>query len=83
MFGEIAGEFMAQQLVTALETALDECAVADLSVLPAADVAASVVDLRRVVCRLEAEIARAVSAVADGEVWRAVGGDVDRGVARW
>ncbi|HEX3089687.1 MAG TPA: DUF222 domain-containing protein, partial [Ilumatobacteraceae bacterium] len=64
---------MAQQLVTALETALDECVAADLSVLPADDVAGLVVDLRRVVCRLEAEIARAVQAVADGEMWRASG----------
>ena len=64
---------MAQQLVTALEAALEECAAADLRVLAAADVAALVVDLRRVATRLEAEIARVVHAVAEGEVWRASG----------
>lgn len=64
---------MAQQLVTALETALRECASADLSVLSAEDVAALVVDLRRVATRLEAEIARAVDAAGRVEVWRSSG----------
>ena len=64
---------MAQSLVTALETALSECALADLSVLSATDVAGLVVDLRRVVTRLEAEIARAVHVVAEGEMWRPSG----------
>ena len=64
---------MAQQLVTALETALDECAAADLSVLPAGDVAALVIDLRRVATRLEAEIARAVHAASQSEIWRSSG----------
>jgi hypothetical protein len=64
---------MAQQLVTALETALEQCAAADLSVLPSAEVAALVVDLRRVAARLEAEIARAVHVVASGEGWRSSG----------
>ena len=64
---------MAQQLVTALETALEACAAADLSVLSAGDVAALVVDLRRVVTRLEAEIARVVHVVAADDVWRSTG----------
>ena len=64
---------MAQELVTALEMALSECAAADLSLLSDSDVAALVVDLRRVATRLEAEIARVVHAVGQAEVWRVAG----------
>ena len=64
---------MGQPLVTALDTALDECAAADLSLLSGSDLAALVVDLRRVATRLEAEIARVVHAASQGEVWRAAG----------
>jgi hypothetical protein len=42
-------------------------------VLSAVDVAAMVVDLRRVATRLEAEIARAVHAAAQGDGWQADG----------
>ena len=59
-------EIMAQPLVTALETALAQCAAADLSVLSGSDLAALVVDLRRVATRLEAEIARVVHAAVAG-----------------
>ena len=64
---------MARELVTAVEMALAECAATDLSVLSAAEVAALVVDLRRVATRLEAEIARVVHAAEQAEVWRACG----------
>jgi hypothetical protein len=64
---------MAEQLVTALETALAECAAADLTQLSGSDVAALVVDLRRVATRLEAEIARAVHAASQSEIWRTSG----------
>lgn len=64
---------MAQKLVTALESALSQCAVDDLSSLSPGDVAALVVDLRRVATRLEAEIARVVHVAAQGEVWRTTG----------
>jgi Domain of unknown function (DUF222) len=64
---------MGQPLVTVLETALARCAAADLSVLSATDVAGLVVDLRRVATRLEAEIARAVHAASQVEVWRQSG----------
>ena len=64
---------MASELVTALAQALSRCAAADLSVLPGGEVASMVVDLRRVASRLEAEIARAVHAAAQGEAWRAAG----------
>ena len=64
---------MAQPLVTALDTALSKCAAADLSVLPAGEIASRVVDLRRVATRLEAEIARTVHAAAQVEVWRTAG----------
>jgi Domain of unknown function (DUF222) len=64
---------MAQQLVTALEMALDEGSAVDLSLLSGSDVAALVVDLRRVATRLEAEIARAVHAASQSEIWRSTG----------
>ena len=64
---------MAQPLVAALDTALAGCAGADLAVLPAGDLAALVVDLRRIACRLEAEIARVVHVADRVEVWRASG----------
>jgi hypothetical protein len=64
---------MAQQLVTDLEMALDEGSVADLSLLSGSDVAALVIDLRRVATRLEAEIARAVYAASKSEFWRSTG----------
>ena len=64
---------MASDVVTALGEALARCAAADVSVLSAVEVAAMVVDLRRVACRLEAEIARVVHVVAHSEAWRAAG----------
>ncbi|MEY2401630.1 MAG: hypothetical protein QOJ08_1741 [Ilumatobacteraceae bacterium] len=64
---------MAEELVTALEMALAEFAAADLSMLAAGEVAALVIDLRRVATRLEAEIARVVHAAARAEVWRSAG----------
>ena len=73
MFVPISGGSWPEELVTALETALDECAAADLTGLSGGDLASLVVDLRRVACRLEAEIARAVHAAAQVEVWRSSG----------
>ena len=64
---------MAHQLVTALETALSQCAPADASSLAAPEMAALVVDLRRLATRLEAEIARILHAAEQAEVWRASG----------
>ena len=64
---------MARELVAALEMALVGCAAADLTVLSGADVAALVVDLRRVATRLEAEIARVVHVAEQAEVWRSTG----------
>jgi hypothetical protein len=64
---------MAEELVAALETALSECAAADVSLLSGSELAALVVDLRRVASRLEAEIARVVHAAAQVEVWRSAG----------
>ncbi|MEY2583011.1 MAG: hypothetical protein QOE09_2860 [Ilumatobacteraceae bacterium] len=64
---------MARQLVTAFETALSQCAAADVGVLSPPEVAALVVDLRRVATRLEAEIARVVHAAGQAEVWRGSG----------
>jgi hypothetical protein len=64
---------MGQSLATAFDTALAQCAVTDLSALPAAEVAALVVDLRRVATRLEAEIARVLHAAEQTEAWRASG----------
>src|SRR5258705_9161118 len=64
---------MASDLVSALGQALSRCAGVDLLVLPGGGVASMVVDLRRVASRLEAEIARAVHAAAQGEAWRAAG----------
>ncbi|MEP7202983.1 MAG: DUF222 domain-containing protein, partial [Ilumatobacteraceae bacterium] len=66
-------EVMAQPLVTALESVLRRYGAADLSVLAPGDRAAHVVDLRRVATRLEAEIARALHAASEDEVWRAAG----------
>ncbi len=63
-FVTIAGRLWDNSLVTALDTALDECAAADLSLLSGSDLAALVVDLRRVSTRLEAEIARVVHAAS-------------------
>ncbi|MEO8263896.1 MAG: DUF222 domain-containing protein [Ilumatobacteraceae bacterium] len=64
---------MGQELVVALEAALQGCAAADLTLLSADDVGGLVVNLRRVATRLEAEIARAVHAASLAEVWRASG----------
>ena len=64
---------MASELVTALGEALSRCAAADLAELSAVDVAAMVVDLRRVASRLEAEIARVVHAASQVEAWRSDG----------
>ena len=64
---------MAHQLVTALETALSQHAPVDASFLAAPEMAALVVDLRRVATRLEAEIARIVHTAEQAEVWRTSG----------
>jgi hypothetical protein len=56
-----------------LGDALSACAASDLSLLPSADVASMVVDLRRVATRLEAEIARVVHAVTEVEAWQVSG----------
>jgi hypothetical protein len=64
---------MASELVTALGHALTDCAAADLTALSSVEVGDMVVDLRRVACRLEAEIARVVHAATEVEAWR-VGG---------
>ncbi|HEY0519959.1 MAG TPA: DUF222 domain-containing protein, partial [Ilumatobacteraceae bacterium] len=64
---------MVDDLTTALELAVGCCAARDLSVVPDADLARLVVDLRRVATRLEAEIGRVVHAAAVAEVWRETG----------
>ncbi len=64
---------MAAELVTALEQALSGCSAAGLSGLSPGELASLIVDLRRVACRLEAEIARAVHAAASAEVWVSAG----------
>ncbi len=64
---------MSRRLVTAFETALEECPAADVSVLSSAEIAGLVVDLRRVATRLEAEISRLVHAASQTEAWRSTG----------
>ena len=64
---------MTSEILKAFETALSQCAAADLDVLSGSEVAGLVVDLRRVATRLEAEIARAVHAASQVEVWRGAG----------
>jgi hypothetical protein len=64
---------MGKSLATAFDTALAHCAAADLSSLSGTEIAALVVDLRRVATRLEAEIARVVHAAEQVEAWRATG----------
>ena len=64
---------MGPQILHSFEVALSQCAAADLDALSGPDVASLVVDLRRVATRLEAEIARAVHAASQVEVWRQSG----------
>jgi Domain of unknown function (DUF222) len=64
---------MATSPVTDLDTAVSVCAAVDLGGLSAAVLGAMVIDLRRVACRLEAEIARVVHAADQAEAWRASG----------
>src|SRR5258706_10803247 len=64
---------MTHQVITAFKTALAQCAATDFRALSGTDVATVVVDLRRCATRLEAEIARAVHAAEQVEVWRDTG----------
>jgi Domain of unknown function (DUF222) len=64
---------MATSPVTALDTAVSACAATDLGGLCAGVLGAMVIDLRRIACRLEAEIARVVHAADQAEAWRASG----------
>jgi hypothetical protein len=64
---------MGKSLATAFDTALSDCAAADLSSMSGTEIAALVVDLRRVATRLEAEIARVLHAAEQVEAWRASG----------
>ena len=64
---------MPAELVSALATAVSSCAATDLSLLSDNDLAGLVVELRRVACRLEAEIARVVHAASVAEVWISAG----------